>query len=903
MTRKTYKGLSHLQVSESRRLYGANLVTPPARTPLWRLYIDKFADPIIRILLVALAASFAIATVEYTSGETASWTVFLEPTGILIAVFLATFIGFVFEVKAAREFDVLNRSDDERPIQVIREGMIGTVACRDIVVGDIVLLHEGDKVPADARLLDSVSLQVSEAAFTGESLTDKSHDPAQADPEAVYPTDRVLRDTIVMGGHGVGKVEHVGDATEAGRLQAETQAETSGKTPLTLQLDRLGALITRASYIVAALIIVGRIVAYAVALGGQPFTLDIHFWGYLAQSVMIALTLIVVAVPEGLPMSVTLSLALSMRRMLKTGNLVRRMHACETMGACTVICTDKTGTLTENRMSVSEIRFCDVAEARELTAENMAVNATAHLARTDADTTRVLGNPTEGALLLWLDSYGCDYQAMRAAAPIEAQLAFSTERKFMATLVRSNTTARGKVLYVKGAPEIVMARCTLTADEAETWRGVLSDWQDRGMRTLAFACRKADDCGSTLSESDADGLTLIALCAISDPVRAEVPQAVSDSHAAGIALKIVTGDTPRTAREVARTIGLAIPADGSAETTGQAIAAMTDDALLAAAPHISIVARARPTDKRRLVEALRRSGEVVAVTGDGTNDAPALKAAQVGLAMGDGTSVAKEAGDITILDNSFASIARAVMWGRSLYRNIRRFLLFQLTINVAACLIVLIGTCTGTQSPLTVTQMLWVNLIMDTFAAMALASLPPEREVMRLKPRAAGEAIVSRAMWTRIVGTGTAFTLLMLLLLALFRTFDVTHDGLNLGQALLRIGEIPARIGQSTLSPYEESLFFTFFVMLQFWNLLNVRVFGTQRSALQGLLRCRGLLAVLAIILVGQVLLVEFGGTMVGVEALDLDDWAVLILSPALVLLIGEGFRAAQRGFANKRKG
>ncbi len=900
MSNKTYKGLNRDQVRESRRRYGSNVLTPPERTPLWKLYLEKFADPIIRILLLALLASFIITTVEFVK-DNQSWAVYLEPLGILIAIFLATFIGFVFEVKAAREFDVLAESDDQRPIQVIRNSMVTSVPCCDIVVGDIVLLHEGDKIPADAKLLDSVSLQVSEAMLTGEQMTNKSAEPVEeeTEEEGAYAANRVMRDTIVMGGHGVCKVEAVGDNTESGRLLTATRTEGQAKTPLTLQLDKLGGIITKASYAIAALVVVGRIVAYVIEYNGDLMPLPDDIWMYLAKTVMLALTLIVMAVPEGLPMSVVLSLAMSMRRMLKTGNLVRKMHACETMGACTVICTDKTGTLTENRMTVSEVVTFGDEETRALTMENMAVNSTAHLSF-EGEEPNVLGNPTEGALLLYLNDKGCDYSEMRSGAPVIAQMAFSTERKYMATLVQSHVSEHTlPLLYVKGAPEMLASRATdLDETTREKLKELLSSWQKRAMRTLAFAYKEWEETDNTISDNRVNGLHLIAICAISDPVRTDVPQAVSDCREAGINVKIVTGDNALTAREVASKIGLPVDAANAfSEISGEQIAAMSDDELRDAAKHINVVSRARPMDKRRLVEALEQCGEVVAVTGDGTNDAPALKAAHVGLSMGDGTSVAKEASEITILDNSFASIARAVMWGRSLYRNIRRFLLFQLTINVAACLVMLCGAFWGTQAPLSVTQILWVNLIMDTFAALALASLPPEHEVMQQKPRKANEPIVNRKMWKRIVSVGLLFTVILLGLLYIFHYRDVTiEDGLfSFNWAMESHQHDPLQL-------YEESLFFTYFVLLQFWNLFNVRVFGTRRSALSGLGKCKWLLLIAAAILIGQYLLVEYGGQLVGTAPISLSDWATAIISTSFVLWIGELVRVFSRWRSNKAK-
>lgn len=909
MSTKSYKGLNREQVKESRRRYGANVLTPPQRVSLWRMYLDKFADPIIRILLLALLASFVISLVEFVGSQDADYMVFFEPVGILIAIFLATYIGFIFEVKAAREFDILSESDEMRPIQIIRERIITTIPACEVVVGDIVMLHEGDKIPADGTLLECISLQVSEAALTGEQLTSKSV-TERAAHDSAYEANRVFRDTIVMSGHGIYKVTAVGDNTESGRLLGDTMHEASAKTPLTLQLEKLGGLITYGSYIIAAIVVLGRMVAYWMSLGDAPLAFDFAFLAYTAKSIMLALTLIVVAVPEGLPMSVTLSLALSMRRMLKTGNLVRKMHACETMGACTVICTDKTGTLTENRMTLHQLYTRPIPEALELTYENMAVNATAHL-RFENDDVTVLGNPTEGALLLYLQQKGCDYVAMRTGATILSQLPFTTERKLMATLVQSHVSQQATpLLYVKGAPEIILQYATgLTAEEHQTIKVQLEVWQHAALRTLAFAYKPWDKRtsiseatnatqgnvpqseSSTIHEEELQGLTLLSLVAIKDPVRADVPQAVNDCKAAGIKLKIVTGDNINTAREVGREIGLT--ADSSTrnmEITGEEIAALTDEALTSIAPDIAIVSRARPTDKRRLVEALTRCGEIVAVTGDGTNDAPALKAAHVGLSMGDGTSVAKEASEITILDNSFSSIVRAVKWGRSLYRNIRRFLLFQLTINVAACLVMMGGAFWGTQSPLSVTQMLWVNLIMDTFAALALASLPPEDDVMTLKPRRAGEAIVSRAMWTRILSVGLLFTAMLMGLLYVFHHYEVTPTS---GLVSLRW---PVETNMhDPLSLYEETLFFTYFVMLQFWNLFNVRVYGTLNSALHRIGACRGLLLVCAVILVGQFLLVEFGGSLVGTQHLDWDDWLTAFCSTSVVLLFGEGIRWVYR--------
>lgn len=885
-----YTGLTDAQVTESRARNGANVLTPPRREPLWRQFLEKFEDPIIRILLVALLASVGIAAFEYF-GEGHGPSVFFEPAGIFVAVMLATCIGFWFEVKANQAFNVLNQVNDDEPVQVIRNGQPVEIPRRDVVVGDIVVLNTGNEVPADGELLEAVSLQVNESTLTGEPVVKKSVRPEDFDKEATYPTNHVLRGTTLVDGHGICRILKVGDATENGKVFEAAQIDNSVKTPLNHQLDGLGTVITRVSYVLAALILVGRMFTYFHGWNGGFDWVD--FTAYLLQTVMVAVTLIVVAVPEGLPMSVTLSLALSMRRMLKTNNLVRKMHACETMGATTVICTDKTGTLTQNQMRVHEAAFfgCsdgtlgDDDESRRIR-EGIAVNSTAFLDLTDAAHPRAMGNPTEGALLLWLHDAGFDYSTVRENARIVEQLTFSTERKYMATVVESTLLPGRRMLYVKGAPEIVLglSRTTEGGVDKEDIDARLLAYQNQAMRTLGFAWQELKEGDVALRDGRvvADNLTFEGIVAIADPVRKEVPEAVQECINAGIAIKIVTGDTPGTAREIGRQIGLWQPTDGDRQQiTGPEFAALSDDELRDRVMDLKIISRARPMDKKRLVETLQELGQVVAVTGDGTNDAPALKAAQVGLSMGDGTSVAKEASDITIIDNSFSSITRAVMWGRSLYLNIRRFILFQMTINVAACLIVLIGAFMGTQSPLTVTQMLWVNLIMDTFAAMALASLPPTMEVMRDKPRRREDFIVSRPMWAGILGMGALFTALLIALLVVFQQADVTS--LTDYSWISTYGQVGVE-----LTPYEESVFFTLFVLLQFWNMFNARAFATGHSAFHNLRQCRGFGLIAVVILVGQIIIVTIGGQMFNVTPLPPADWLVIIAVTSLVLWGGE---------------
>ena len=880
------RGLSAAEIEASRLAHGSNVFTPRERVPWWRKLARKFTDPLIVILLVAAVLSIGISFYEYY-GLGADATAFFEPVGIIAAILLATVLAFWFEHQADREFSVLNQQNDREPVRVIRDGHETVVPRSDIVVGDIVILSTGDEIPADGQLLEATQMQVDESTLTGEPVCHKSILAEEQDKEATFPTNYVLRGTKILEGHAVMCVKAVGDATEAGHVFTEVQIDSSVRTPLNEQLDRLGLLVSRASYAIAALVVVGRIIMWYVnpsSLNPHSSTLDVAFLAYLLQSLMLAVTLIVVAVPEGLPMAVTLSLAYSMRRMLKTGNLVRRMHACETMGAATVICTDKTGTLTQNQMRVVEIRptpnpsrqggelqpndkhQADFASASPLldgrgrgwVFTNIAVNSTASL-----DGNNVLGNPTEGALLLWLRDQGIDYQPLRDAAHVTEEIPFTTERKYMATRVDDT-------LYIKGAPEIVMEMCGPTPNLAcQESSALLLSWQQRGLRTLALA--HAEGSGTPV---------LDALVAIADPVREDVPTAVRECLTAGIDVKIVTGDNVLTAAEIARQIGL--PTHGI--VTGNEVAGMSDEELRQRVRDITIVARARPMDKQRLVQALQACNEVVAVTGDGTNDAPALNAAHVGLSMGSGTAVAKEASDITILDNSFASIGRAVMWGRSLYRNIQRFILFQLTVNVCACLTVLVGSFMGTAAPLTVTQMLWVNLIMDTFAAMALASLPPTPAVMRERPRDRRKFIISTPMWQFILGVGGLFFVLMTGLLRLFEHADISD--LHSFASLFVSGSLSPDRGV-VLSPYEQSLFFTTFVMLQFWNLFNARAFLTGRSAFN-LRGCSEFLFIVALIFFGQILIVEFGGKMFNVVPLHWHDWLIIILITSPVLFIGE---------------
>ena len=824
-----------MEVEKSRLEHGENVLTPPKRQSMWHLYLEKYRDPMIRILLIAAVVSLVLAFVKQD---------FIETVGIIFAILLATTVGFIFERDAARKFDVLTQLGEEQPVKVLREGKTVEIPRREVVVGDVVIVETGDEVPADGKLFESTDLQVDESSLTGEPMTNKESLPLspskkRGDSGEAYPKDMLLRSSMVMGGSGRYVVSAVGDETEIGHVARQATELTGVKTPLNIQLDRLAKLISKVGFGLS-------ISAFVAFLVHDLLTNSLwHTTDYLSmvevvlRYFMMAVTLIVMAVPEGLPMAVTLALALNMRRMLKSNNLVRKLQASETMGAVTVICTDKTGTLTENRMTVSDVRWKE-GDGRCMKA--IALNTTA---------THDVGNPTEQALLRWMTEQGVDYQQLREDNPITAREPFSTERKYMSTTV-------GNTIYIKGAPEVIMARCTIADDERKDLEQQLLEWQNHAMRTLAVA----------------EGDQLLALFAISDPLRQEVPGAIRQCHEAGIDVKIVTGDTVATAMEIARQCGIIEVRSEKPEVrdtiTGAEFAALSDEEALAMVKELKVMSRARPTDKQRLVSLLQQQGEVVAVTGDGTNDAPALNRAHVGLSLGSGTSVAKQASDITLIDDSFNSIVHAVMWGRSLYKNIQRFVFFQLIVNVAALLLVLFGAFIGTEMPLTITQILWVNLIMDTLAAMALASLPPSREVMEEKPRSSDAFIITRSMKQGILTIGGLFFIATFALLWYF------EQGAGMDDIKLTV-------------------FFTIFVMLQWWNLFNARVLGSCHSALRRLWACEGFLFVLLFVLVGQWAIVTFGGRMFRTVPLSFNTWVAIIGGTSLVLWVGEIYRWIER--------
>ena len=919
-------------------------------------------DSLFTILLFALLLSGSIAFYNGVYGGVTGWGPYLELIGIAAAVLLATTVAHILEAQNEKTFKSLNEVNDDTLVKVIRNNNVCQVPRKDIVVGDIVLLDAGEEVPADAELLECMNLTMNESSLTGEPQCTKTTNPEEFDKDATYPSNHIMKGCNVMEGDCVAKVFAVGDATACGKVFEAAQVQDGDATPLSEKLDELAGLITKTSYGLAILIVLGRLVRHALILPAPNYgalagyligslalaTLvffglnkkknedneeSIELWQVLAfmvlpiigiilyfalgtteatnwpvliqyalDSVMIAVTLIVVAVPEGLPMAVTLSLAFSMKRLMKQNTLPRTMHACETMGAVSVICSDKTGTLTQNQMKVVDTTFPALENQKfgedkysSLLKECIAINTTANLDFADPKKIKAIGNPTEGALLLWLHNHGINYLDIRESLDIIDRLQFTTELKYMATIVNSKVTGK-RVVFVKGAPDILMNLCKTTEDEIKNYKAKLVEYQNHANRTLAFAYKELNDTDDIFTDGklNINDLVMMGIVGIEDPVRTDVPAAIEDCLNAGIQVKIVTGDAPGTAKEIGRQLGLWKPEDRDENILiGTELASMSDEELRDRLPKVKIISRARPNDKERAVRILKELDYIVAVTGDGTNDAPALNAANVGLSMGDGTAVAKEASDMTIIDNSFSTIANAVMWGRSLYKNIKRFILFQMTVNVAACLIVLIGAFIGEESPLTVTQMLWVNLIMDTFAALALASLPPTKTVMNDKPRSVYEHIL-KGMGSGILGVGVIFTIILLGICIFFQHSDINclTDILN-GNATWG--------ANNGLSAYELGLFFTIFVMLQFWNLFNAKAFMTNDSAFKGISwkNTKWFIIIAVVIFVGQILMTETPGLQemfnVAEGGIKATDWVIIVVATSFVLWIGELIRMIKR--------
>jgi Ca2+-transporting ATPase len=833
-------GLLSSQVALFRTRFGTNAMTPPVREPIWKQYLKNFDNPIIRILIIAVVISAIVAIIQGGG--------FLETAGIISAILLATGISFFNEYRSSREFDILNAHRDEMAIKVIREGSPSSIPSRDIVVGDLILIEAGDAVPADGWISSSDALFTDDSAFTGES------EPVQKDVQA-----GVLKGTFVTAGKGRMIAAAVGDSAEMGVIAASLGIDHATKTPLEHKLEELAHLISKFGYSMAALIS-GALLVRGIILG-ELTGFDLSTANHILTYIMVAVVIIVVAVPEGLPMSVTLSLSLAMRKMTRANCLVRRLIACETIGSATTVCTDKTGTLTKNQMVVVASPAGDPARPgsppqnpAEWIALNAAVNGTAHLEERGGRII-VIGNSTEGALLRWLRDHSLDYMQIRAETTVARQYLFDGNRKRMSTVVRIGGIP---FLLVKGAPEILSGLCSQHPDLA----GV-SELASQAMRTLAFAHKKIVD-----GDDSESGLVWDGYVGIRDPLRDNIRESVTRCQNAGIRVRMVTGDNPDTAKAIAKESG--IHKNGTV-MTGREFRSLSEDARADAVQDLDVMARAEPMDKLLLVKALQKNGAVVAVTGDGTNDAPALKHADVGLAMGiAGTEVAREASDIILLDDSFSSITNAVWWGRSLYENIQRFLLFQVTINFCACILTFIAPLLGYPEPFTILQILWINLVMDTLAAFALCSEAPHAGLMNRSPVSRDERIITPFMWASIIVTGVFFIITGL--------FQMSTGFLG--------GTTPAEVS---------TVFFAAFVIAHVWNGINCRAMdGTMPPFFQG---NPTFFVVMGMIVATQVLIVQYGGVLFNTVPLSIEQWTRIFLMSASVLVVGFVLRVAFRGF------
>jgi len=827
------QGLSSAQIQEMQNRFGKNELTPPPRLPLWKLYLKNFEDPIIRILLVAVIISALVAALEGSG--------LLDTIGIALAVILATTIAFLTEYKSNREFDALNAMCDDTGIKVIRDGQARTIRMRDVVVGDIILLEAGDAVPADGILVHEAHFEADESAFTGEN------EPVRKNSE-----DTLLKGTWVTAGRGTMIATAVGDATRMGEIAASITRGERPETPLQVKLRVLAGQISRFGYAMAGLIVISLLAKGIVT--GLP-TDPLELVRFLLDIAIFAVIIIVVSVPEGLPVSVTVSLALTMRKMTRAYSLVRRMIACETIGSVTTICTDKTGTLTRNLMEVVASSIL-TPEYENKTPDdpagwvtlNAGVNSTAELEPREGELITV-GNSTEGALLRWLSRAGIDYHQIRRAYFPISQALFDSRRKEMRTVI----SIEGRYyLLVKGAPEVVAASCSSAPDLTP-----VKNLAGRAMRTLAFAHAET---GSP--EDSTPTLIWDGYVGIRDEIRSDVPSAVATCRSAGISIAMVTGDSPETAAAIAKETG--ILTNGTV-ITGPEFRDLSPEKQQALAPQIEVMARSAPHDKLLLVKALQANGEVVAVTGDGTNDAPALRSADVGLAMGiAGTEVAREASDIILLDDSFPTIERAVWWGRALFENIQRFLMFQLTINISAAFLSFIAPLLGYPAPFSVIQLLWINIIMDSLAALALCSESPHPALMEKKPIPRTSSVLTPYMIRAILCTAFVYII-------------VGIGGIIFGLPYMN-------------SPAEQATaFFTGFVLAQVWNGINCRgINGIMPSFIRG---NPAFFVIMGSIILIQFLIVQFGGAVFGTVPLSVFQWIVLLLGTLPVLLIWPALR------------
>ncbi len=834
------QGLTDAEVLSSREKHGLNLLTPPKEVPWWKLYLEKFKDPIIVILLVATAISLAFGIIEGN---------YTESIGIIAAVLIATGVGFWREYDAKKKFDAMKSDKDYEPVKVRRNGVVVEITKDHVVVGDIAILSAGDEIPADIELFKAIDMKVAESAMTGESVAVPKYPIDEAYTGSGFAPNLLLRGTTIESGLGEGVVIKVGDETEIGKTTIQASEETDNKTPLEEKLGELAGKITTAAFLVAGLMfIILNLVHWDFAFGDHAFSWSMSTLLTEVGFLMGAIVVIIVAVPEGLPLSVTLALAFSMKTMANENNLVKKMHACETIGAVNVIFTDKTGTLTQNCMTVVDV---DVREEdKDVLNLVGAVNSTANW----SNASRVLGNPTEAAILKHM---GHDLsERLRSEYRILSCIPFSSAYKYMVTQAQ-NEESKEEIILIKGAPEVI-ARII----RYDKYLGEVSTQQARGRRAISAAIINSKDYNavkeSLESGNPLDDCTYIGTWFIEDPVRSDVPDAIRKCYGAGIDVVMMTGDNLRTGTEIGRQAGFKDIWAIEAKDFWEAVKNPQNGR-----EYPNVIARCTPTNKLDILKWAKDKDYVCAMTGDGVNDSPSLNHADVGIAMGSGTSVAKEAADIILLDDAFPSIVTGVKWGRSLYKNIKNFLFFQLSINVSACLIAVFGPLVGVEMPFTVIQFLWINLVMDSLAAIALTSEPADERVLSEKPRDRRQFIIDKSLAKSIFGFG-----IFVWILCTFVLWGMKHT--------------------EFLSKIDLTVFFASYMVINLWNMFNARVIGKNKSVFSGLKSNYKFTGILLFILAVTILLVQFGGEVFQTHPLSWKTWLTIILVTSPVMIVRE---------------
>lgn len=860
------KGLNPEQVEKSRSTYGTNSFVRQSHESLAKRIWDASTEPMLVMLIFAAIITLAVNITRYFTGGEYN---FLECVGIFAAIALSVVITIITEGKSAKAFEALNKINEDTLIKVIRNGEPQLITQKEIVVGDIIMIETGDKIVADGRLFSSNDLSVDESALTGESL------PVKKDAEFVCQKSTPVAERanmlysgcFVSAGNGQMLVTGVGNDTEFGQIAQELSSIEKTTTPLQEKLDKLGKQITVLGASAAAIVFAIEVLQFV--MNGQ-LNLDT-----VSDAFITSIVLIVAAVPEGLPTIVAVSLALNIIKMSKENALVKKMIACETIGCVNIICSDKTGTLTENRMTVQKIytggELIDPEQLKdEMLLKNYCINSNANISEEDGSWS-FIGNPTEGSLLAAAAKAGVDYQELRQAADIVRVFPFSSQNKDMSTIVREN----GKeILYVKGNPEKIISLCTgISEEEKEKNFHLMEEFQNKAGRLLAFTHKELEGQYNDEEQDEVEqGLIYDGFVVISDPLSPDVYESIRNCRSAGIEVKMLTGDNIRTARAIANELHMLDDAHIAVEAAD--IEKLTDEELKEALKKIQVIARSTPLVKMRVVKLLKEQGNVVAVTGDGINDAPAIKHADVGIAMGiAGTDVTKEASDMVLLDDSFSTIIKAVQWGRGIYENFKRFIQFQLTVNVSSVVVVICSILAGFSAPFTALELLWINIIMDGPPALTLGLEPIRPDLLKHKPTRRNENIISKKMLLRIFVNGIFISVIFML--QHFKNF---------------LGAAPEE---------EATVLFTLFVLFQLFNAFNCRELD-DTPMFKNLLKNKLMLGVFLLVLILQGIITQFGAAVFETVPLSAAMWGKMLLTAFTVIILNEGIKAVKRLFVRK---